>query len=184
MLFLFIYFLWFLSEIFLNRFFRSTKSDKKGIDGNSLLLIWITIPATIFIAFFIASKSYFPICSNLAVKYVGLAVILAGMVLRFISIVTLGRYFTVDVTIRQDHRLKKDGLYKHLRHPAYLGSLISFIGLGITTDNWISLLVITSAMLTVFIIRINIEEKALTEQFGKEYTEYRKDSYGLIPFIY
>jgi isoprenylcysteine carboxyl methyltransferase (ICMT) family protein YpbQ len=39
-------------------------------------------------------------------------------ILRLAIIATLGQFFTVEVTIKQNHKLKKDGFYKYLRHPS------------------------------------------------------------------
>ena len=178
------YFIWFLSELLLNRLLRSKHTDRQNADKNSLSLIWITIVVTIFIALFISRRFYFPIFSNSTFKYFGLAIIYIGIMMRLMAVASLGRLFTVDVTIRKNHRLKKDGLYKYLRHPSYCASLISFIGFGISLNNSIALLVITFSILIVFIIRIKIEEKVLIEQFGSEYIEYKKVTKGLIPFIY
>ena len=43
----------------------------------------------------------------------------------------LWKYFTVDVTIKLEHKLVSTGIYRIVRHPSYLGSLISFFGLGL-----------------------------------------------------
>lgn len=178
------YCVWFITEVFLNRLLRSKSSDRKNADKNSLLLIWVTIIATIFIAVWISINVNSVIFRNPALKYLGLGVIIIGIVIRLIAVVSLGKFFTVDVTIRKNHKLKKDGLYKYLRHPSYFASLISFIGFGISLNNWFSLLLTTIAISTVFIIRIRIEEKLLIEQFGPEYIDYKKVTSGLIPFIY
>ena len=176
--------IWLLSEILLNRLFRSKSSDRQNADKNSLSLIWITIIASISASVFISNKYYLPLSQNPIIQYAGLELIFAGIILRLAVIISLGRFFTVDVTIRQNHQLKKNGFYKYLRHPSYSASLLSFIGLGIFLNNWISLLLIVVAMLTVFIIRITIEEKILMEQFGSDYIEYKKTTRRLIPFIY
>jgi len=163
---------------------RSKGTDKQNADKNSLAIIWITVVAAITLATVIAMNFYFPIAVNPVIKYVGLAIIYLGILLRLAAIVGLGRFFTVDVTIREDHRLKQDGLYKYLRHPSYFASLLSFIGYGISLNNWISLILVVVAVLIVFKMRINIEEKALIEQFGAEYLEYKKKVKGLIPFVW
>ncbi|MEO8852326.1 MAG: isoprenylcysteine carboxylmethyltransferase family protein [Ginsengibacter sp.] len=80
------------------------------------------------IAFYISMAYYDPLFSNPAFRYVGIAIIILGIILRLIAVASLGKFFTVDVTIRQNHRLKKDGIYKYLRHPSYFASLLSFIG--------------------------------------------------------
>lgn len=183
-LFVFVYGIWLLSEILLNRLLHSGKSDKRNADKNSLSLIWITIIAAISIATYISMRYYLPISANPVIKYAGIAIIITGMILRFAAVRSLGKFFTVDVTIRKDHQLKKDGLYKYLRHPSYSASLISFIGYGISLNNWLSLLLITILIIAAFIVRINVEEKALTEQFGAEYAAYKARTKALIPFIY
>lgn len=178
------YITWFLSEILLNRLLRSGASDKKGIDKNSLSIIWITIIVSIIVAIYISSTYQLPIFSHYYYSYAGIMIIIAGILLRFAAIISLGKFFTVDVTIREGHKLKKDGLYKYLRHPSYFASLLSFIGFGISLNNWLSLIIITISITTAFHIRVKVEEKALTEQFGEEYIAYKKTTSGFIPFVH
>lgn len=178
------YSIWFLSEILINRFLRSKKTDKKNADKGSIYFIWLTIIIGIFTAVFVANKYYFPILKEANIVYIGLFLIFIGIIFRLIIIASLGQFFTVDVTIKQNHKLKKDGFYKYLRHPSYSASLLSFIGFGITLNNWISLVLITVLILMTFIIRIKIEEKILMEHFGSEYLNYKKNTKGIIPFIY
>ncbi|MCC6287944.1 MAG: isoprenylcysteine carboxylmethyltransferase family protein [Chitinophagaceae bacterium] len=178
------YITWLLSEILLNRFLRSKSTDKKNADKNSLSIIWITIIVSITIATYISSTYPLPIFSQPFYEYIGIAIIIVGIVLRFAAIISLGKFFTVDVTIRQGHILKKDGLYKYLRHPSYFASLLSFIGFGISLNNWLSFIIITVAIIIVFSIRVKVEEKVLIEQFGEEYLNYKKATWGFIPFVH
>ena len=184
LLFTITYIAWVLSEIVLNRILHSKSNDRKNIDKGSLIVLWTTIMVSITLSVFIANSIYLPIVLNPVIQYVGLAMIYIGIIIRIIAIVTLGQFFTVDVTIRADHRLKKNGIYKYLRHPSYSGSLLSFIGLGLTMNNWISLLLISLSIIIAFIFRIKVEEKVLIDEFGSEYLEYRKVTKGLIPFLY
>jgi protein-S-isoprenylcysteine O-methyltransferase Ste14 len=182
--FVFTYGVWVLSEILYNRLLHSKDADKQNADSGSMSVIWITIIICTTLAVFISIKYAFPIFLNPIGLYAGIALIFVGIILRFAIIRSLGKFFTVDVTIRENHKLKTDGFYKYLRHPSYFASLLSFIGFGLTLNNWISLALIASAILTVFVIRIKVEEKVLIEQFGSEYTEYKNATSGLIPFIY
>ena len=183
-IYVFIYAIWFISEVVLNRMLHSKSTDRQHADKNSLNIIWVVIVLAVSFAVTISMMYYIPIISDPAIRYFGLGIIVSGIILRFVSIITLGRFFTVDVTIREGHQLKKDGLYAFLRHPSYFASLLSFIGFGISLNNWISLVVITASIITVFIIRIRVEEKVLTEQFGEEYIYYKKHVKGLIPFVW
>ena len=69
-----------------------------------------------------------------AMKYLygaGLVLFAAGLSLRWYSVVYLGRLFTYDVAIAADHRVVDSGPYRYIRHPAYSGSLLTFVGLGV-----------------------------------------------------
>lgn len=173
-----------LTEIVLNRTRGSKATDKQAADKKSMTLIWITIPLAIFLSVYLANYVRLPIYANPSGQYLGVGLIALGIVLRLLAIYTLGQYFTVDVTIRPNHRIKTDGLYKYLRHPSYAASLLSFIGMGITFNNWLSLLLLTASVLVVFINRIRVEETVLIDHFGAEYIAYKKVTSGLIPFVY
>jgi protein-S-isoprenylcysteine O-methyltransferase Ste14 len=179
-----IYIIWLLSEIFLNRMLRSESSDKQNADKNSLKIIWITVVLSNALALLISMNIYFPIAASPETNYAGLVVITIGILLRIAVVISLGRYFTVDVTIRQDHQLKTDGFYSFLRHPSYFASLLSFVGFGISLNNWISLALVVVAILIVFVMRIKIEENVLIGQFGNTYLDYKKRTKGLIPFVW
>jgi protein-S-isoprenylcysteine O-methyltransferase Ste14 len=176
--------LWFISEITLNLALRRESADKKDRDKNTIAIIWrilgisntLAILSAIFIKVPISQISIFP--------YLGVMIIALGMVIRIIAIITLGKFFTVNVAIRDNHRVIQSGLYKYIRHPAYLGAIMSFVGFGVSLNNWISLAIISIFVSGVMIYRLRIEEKVLIEQFGEEYKEYMKRTFRLIPWIY
>ena len=183
-LFNIIWIIWFTSEILLNRLVRSGSADKKNQDKGSLIFIWIMIALAITSGILLSKFIKIPISNQLLIPNIGLLTIVLGIILRFFSIWTLGKLFTVDVTIRNNHKIKKDGLYKVIRHPSYLGSLLSFIGFGLSLNNWLSIIAITFFIMTAFLYRIKIEEKALIDHFGKDYLDYKKKTYRLIPWVY
>lgn len=179
-----IYVCWLLSEIILNRRLRAADSDKQGADKNSIRVIWLTLIVAVTAGSFVCGYIPCPIGDYLTVHFTGLCVIIAGMIMRFLAVRSLGRMFTVDVTIRKDHVLHTSGMYKYLRHPSYTGSLISFVGMGLSLNNWLSLAIIVLPVFASFIFRVNIEEKVLQEQFGDDYRNYMKRSKRFFPFVY
>ncbi len=183
-IFYIIYGIWLTSEILINRFLRSKKTDKQNADKGSLYLIWALIFIGNSSAIFISNWYILPLSKVSYTGYIGLALICVSIILRLVIISTLGIFFTVDVTIKQDHKLKKDGYYKYVRHPSYSASLLSFIGFGISLNNWISLVVVIVLVVTAFLIRIRIEEKTLIGHFGSEYLDYMEKTKRLIPFIF
>ncbi|WP_221391090.1 isoprenylcysteine carboxylmethyltransferase family protein [Dyadobacter sp. NIV53] len=178
------YMIWLLSEVILNRMLRSKSTDKQNADKNTLTIIWITVVAAITLAVFISMNIFVPILTNPVIQYIGLGIMYLGIILRIATVISLGRMFTVDVTIREDHKLKQDGIYRFLRHPSYFASLLTFVGFGISLNNWISLILVTISVIIVFQMRIRIEEIALIEQFGNEYLDYKRTVKGLIPFVW
>lgn len=175
---------WFLTEIIYKNILKSGKDDKKNKDGSSLNLLWMAIPFSIGAAILASYKTHFPIVKGQWILYFGEFLILVGIIFRFIIIRSLGKYFTVDVTIRQNHQIKKEGFYRYLRHPSYAFSLLTSLGLGLYLNNWWSLILAFLPPFLAFTYRIKVEEQALVEQFGQEYLEYRKSTKKLIPFIY
>jgi protein-S-isoprenylcysteine O-methyltransferase Ste14 len=69
----------------------------------------------------------------------GTAIDLFGIYIRTSSFKTLGRHFTFQVTLHEDHSLVTDFPYTIVRHPGYMGALMNYIGLAITlapADGW------------------------------------------------
>jgi hypothetical protein len=98
------------------------------------------------------------------------ALFVGGMVLRWYSIIHLGRFFTVNVAIAADHQLVETGPYRFVRHPSYTGALLAFIGFAIVLRNWASVLVISLPIAFAFLYRINVEERALVQALGERYS--------------
>jgi protein-S-isoprenylcysteine O-methyltransferase Ste14 len=175
---------WFGSEVILAWVKRSLPSDQR-FDNSSVRALWTTI---------IVSVTLGVIVGNQRIGYVGggsplfpmagSAVIILGLLVRWAAIFSLKRQFTVDVAIRKDHRLITGGIYRIVRHPAYAGLLLSFLGLGITFANIISLAVIFLPICSAFLYRIRVEEKVLGTRFGDEYVRYAQSTKRIIPGLY
>jgi len=108
----------------------------------------------------------------------------AGFGLRLWAMGTLARQFTHRVTILEDHTLIRSGLYKVIRHPAYLGQLVLVLGIGLALANSVSVLATILLPLVALAARIRIEERALLERFGEEYREYSRGTSRLVPWIW
>jgi len=183
-IFILIWAIWFISEIAINRVFRSPGHDHNDQDKGSLQLIWVIVYVAIAIGIFCAVSIDTPLSHGLVLPGVGLLLILLGMGLRFFSIYALGGFFTVEVAIQTHHTIKTDGIYRRIRHPSYAGSLLSFTGFGISLNNWVSVLVIVCLVFLAMRYRMAIEERVLLEQFGREYADYMERTARLIPGIY
>jgi protein-S-isoprenylcysteine O-methyltransferase Ste14 len=179
-----VYVLWLLSEIGFAIALRSSGGDKKNADKGSIWILWVVILIAIQGAIFTSFNVTAPMTANPYFTYVGLAIIIIGILLRIYAIRSLGRMFTVDVTIREGHALKQDGIYGIIRHPSYSASLLTFLGFAMSLNNWVSLPVAMIPVFIAFAVRIRIEETALIGAFGNEYIEYKKRTKALVPFVY
>ena len=176
--------LWFASEVFLTRRRRSGQADERH-DKSSMGKIWVAIAIGVGTGVFLGMQGIGYLSEYaVSLQLPGIIVILAGIVLRWIAILTLKRQFTVDVAITTEHRLITHGIYRHLRHPAYAGSLLSFLGLGLAFANYLSIIVIMGCVLPAFLHRMKIEERVLAENFGDDYQRYSSSTKRLIPLLY
>lgn len=141
----------------------------------------LTIPAGIVLGFTEIGRVR---AGYATVSALGIALMLCGTGLRWASIRTLKRYFTINVTILENHRVVRDGLYRRLRHPSYTGLLLRYFGFGLSFSNWISMTLIFLPMLASVLYRIRVEEAALRAAFGGEYAEYARTTKRLIPGVY
>ena len=164
--------------------FRRMSSKQENRDRASLrviaagnLLAWV-------VAIGLAFTHYGTIHPALPVQIAGLIVMGLGIAIRCVAIAQLGRFHTPNVAVLVDHEVMDRGLYRHIRHPSYLGALIAFLGFGLALGNWLSLLVIMTLAPMVYLFRINEEEAALRAGLGERYADYCRRSKRLIPGVY
>jgi len=115
----------------------------------------------------------------------GVAVVAAGIALRQWAIHTLGRFFTRDVRIQETHSLVTSGPYRLVRHPSYLGGLISAAGFGLALGNWLAIPAAVVPDLVGRVRRIHVEEDALRHGLGPGvYQSYEEKRARLLPGIW
>jgi protein-S-isoprenylcysteine O-methyltransferase Ste14 len=176
---------WIISEIVLSRLKRSDLENSiDDYDKHSLTKIWVTILLSLTIGIFVSRFSFgrAEILPNQQI--IGLILIVAGLIIRWIAIIILKESFTVDVSVKKNQKIIQDGIYRFVRHPSYSGSLLSFFGLSLMFMNVFTILIITIPVVMTFLHRIKIEENVLTNVIGTEYIDYSKQTKKLIPFIY
>jgi protein-S-isoprenylcysteine O-methyltransferase Ste14 len=175
----------FLPEIVMSRRLTSTPDAVKADRGSKLVVV-VTANLSIVLGFWVASL--FPSMAFgrywRAVFFVGLAVLVGGMLFRWYAIRVLGRFFTFDVAISPGQTVIDSGPYRYVRHPSYTGSLVGYVGVGLALGNWAALLVPALCMAAAYAYRIPVEERALVKGLGQPYEEYRKRTWRLIPFVY
>jgi protein-S-isoprenylcysteine O-methyltransferase Ste14 len=115
---------------------------------------------------------------------IGLAIVWAGVGLRWWSHRALGRYFTLDVMTSTDQPVIAVGPYRFVRHPSYAGLLLVFAGIGIMYANWLGLVAMILLPLLGLMYRIHVEEAALSATLGDAYGSYAVSRKRIIPFVW
>ncbi|MBS0226059.1 MAG: isoprenylcysteine carboxylmethyltransferase family protein [Proteobacteria bacterium] len=176
--------LWGIGELVLALTRRASAGQSRDQGSLRLLsiVLWTSMAMAVYAGF--THWASFPSTIVAPLAWLGLIVLLAGLVLRAWSIRVLSRQFTVDVAIRDDHQLIRSGPYALLRHPSYTGALMCFYGVGLMLGSWASLVLLVIPPTLAFLHRIRIEEAVLSLAFPKDYPEYARTTKRLIPFVW
>jgi len=184
--------IFFASEVLLTLTRRSRSKTGTKQDRSTLGMIWVVIALSIAAGIFVASSALlwtaglwmFELPPGPAVAVAAVVLFATGLLLRWWAIVTLGRFFTVDVTIERDHELVERGPFRWVRHPSYTGVLLAFVGWSLTLWNWVAMAVVLVPICVAFVRRMKVEEEALTQALGERYAEYMKRTKRLVPWVY
>ena len=177
--------IYFVSEVLLSITRRGRSQTGTKQDRSTLRVLWVVIMISIGAGVFVAMNWRAGALPNGRVfEVVGVVLFAAGLIFRWWAIVTLGRFFTVDVTIEKDHELVERGPFRLVRHPSYTGVLLAFVGFALTLRNWGAILVLIVPIFIAFVRRMNVEEEALARALGQRYADYMKRTRRLIPGVY
>jgi protein-S-isoprenylcysteine O-methyltransferase len=113
----------------------------------------------------------------------GVALTLAGIGFALWARFVLGRNWSGTVTIKHDHELVRSGPYSIVRHPIYSGFLLALVGTAIVRGNVGTFVGVALAILALRLKSLT-EESFMLEQFGSQYTAYKRDVKALVPFVW
>ena len=119
---------------------------------------------------------------------------------------TLGRMFTFELCLRENHQLVTSGPYSVVRHPSYIGGALALLGAlacytspgswfiecsGLFPPSWVGSIVFSfwfiagSIAWLVISPRLKKEDAMLKKQFGSQWDAWAADvPYRLIPGVY
>jgi protein-S-isoprenylcysteine O-methyltransferase Ste14 len=183
-IFFVVYALWLLSELVIGGIIPRSRRRGAPIryeDRGSRLMISLSMFLSLAIAFLFAASGIASLPSG--AFYLGIGLMIAGILLRQWSIVVLGRYFSRTVGVQEGQTVVDRGPYRLVRHPAYTGSLLTMVGLGFVLQSWGAVLVLIAFFGVAFGYRIHVEEGVLTSKLGDEYVAYAKKTKRLIPYV-
>jgi protein-S-isoprenylcysteine O-methyltransferase Ste14 len=159
------------------------KRPPSGMDRGTYPLIGLALGGSLlFNALLLAT----PLGETLpfAVELAGAGVLVVGLLVRGWAMQTLGRFFTMPITIRPDHDIVRGGPYRWIRHPAYTGNFLMGLGMALLLGSTVGVAATVLVCLAAYVYRIHIEEAALVERFGDRYRSYAADTARLFPGVY
>jgi len=178
------YFVWFASELIgaaLIPALRARAATRVKRDRGSRALILLTVGGSLIIALDFGYGGFERLPDWLF--YPGIFLMLLGVALRQWAIAVLGRFFSLNVQVVEDHQVVDKGPYRLVRHPSYTGLLITFIGISLAVQSLGALLVLLAVFTVSFGYRIRVEEKTLLSELGESYASYMKRTKRLIPYL-
>lgn len=92
----------------------------------------------------------------------------------------LGKYWSPDLVLQEDHQLVTTGVYRWVRHPMYSALGVFMVGISLLSAHLVIILPHFLTLLTI-LSRIGKEEKMMENSFGVEYLQYEKQTGRLIP---
>ncbi|ODV43804.1 isoprenylcysteine carboxyl methyltransferase [Cupriavidus sp. UYMMa02A] len=116
-------------------------------------------------------------------RWIGVALFAGGGVLRLVPVFILGKRFSGLVAIQPGHKLVTTGLYGVIRHPSYLGFVISSLGWVLAFRSGVGV-ILTLLMIPPLLARIAAEEALLRSQFGAAYEAYCARTWRMVPGIF
>jgi protein-S-isoprenylcysteine O-methyltransferase len=180
------------SEILLTITRRSRTKTGEKQDKSTLGMLWLVITASVMAGIFVAQSrslrtgwiGLFDFPESDWIPVLAVLFFAAGLAVRWWAIVTLGRFFTVDVVIEKDHEVVQRGPFRWVRHPSYTGVLLAFLGWAMALWNWVAMAVVLVPIFVAFLRRMNVEEDALQRALGEKYRDYMGRTKRLIPGLY
>jgi protein-S-isoprenylcysteine O-methyltransferase Ste14 len=159
---------------------ENTKKWDKTILGLSLL---VTISMYI-VAGLDSGRFHWSPDFHWSVYLLGMILTATGQLL-FLIAQKQNKFFSSTVRIQTDrgHTVCDTGLYKKVRHPAYLGSIIQSLGFPLIFGSIWSIIPISLSII-LLITRTYLEDKTLRNEL-KDYPEYAdKTKYKIIPYVW
>ena len=115
--------------------------------------------------------------------WLGAAITVGGLLFSVWARQHLGRNWSSQVSIKQDHELITTGPYAVLRHPIYTGILAGFLGVAIALSEVRGFVVFVLFFL-MFWTKLSKEEQFMRSQFGEAYATYVRRTSALVPYLF
>jgi protein-S-isoprenylcysteine O-methyltransferase Ste14 len=114
---------------------------------------------------------------------IGYLLLFGGIAFAIAARVSLGRNWSANVTLKEDHQLVCTGLYSLVRNPIYTGIVTALLGTAVLM-NTVHVFLAFALAIFLFMWKTTYEERFMEQEFGAQYLAYRQRVRGFIPFVW
>ncbi len=109
------------------------------------------------------------------------AVIIVSLWIMAASLRALGKQWSLQARVLENHKLVREGPYRFVRHPIYTGMLGMIVAGGLAWSHWSGFLAALLLFAIGTAIRVRSEERLLREQFGAAFDDYKRSVPAVVP---
>jgi protein-S-isoprenylcysteine O-methyltransferase Ste14 len=169
-----------LAPVFCFKFFRQQKeatpettkvpqsSAGMILEGFAIGLAWGGPPAT---------------DENVTLLWIAAILAPISSILLVVALRQLGRQWSLQARVRENHVLITSGIYSVIRHPIYTALLGLMLATAFVRTGWETTLAAVLLYLAGTEIRIRAEEKLLCERFGQAFRDYQARVSAYLPYL-
>jgi protein-S-isoprenylcysteine O-methyltransferase Ste14 len=137
-------------------------------------LLWIASPALSFADYPLRVPPFFA----------GTVLLVVGLWLFYRAHADLGKFWSITLEVRENHRLISHGVYRRVRHPMYSALLLYSAGQALAVPNWVAGPSYLVCFGILFAFRVRAEERMMVAAFGDEYVTYMARTKRLLPGVW
>ena len=120
---------------------------------------------------------------NIMLQVLAVTLAAGSVWLAMSAIKELGKQWSLQARLIEDHKLITGGVYQIVRHPIYTAMLGMLVASGIVFSHWLVLLIAVVVFIIGTRIRTMSEERLLRDAFGDEFDDFAVRVPALIPFV-
>lgn len=167
-----------------------TKADDTAVQQEGRAVYWLRrIAGRLMIVAVILYLIYPPFMASLAaplpdaVRWLGFGVGIVSLPLLIWVQRALGRQWSRNLQLQDEHQLVTSGPYALVRHPMYSVISLSFLTVALIAANWLVIVFAIGSFAAIF-ARIRSEEEMMLAAFPDEYPAYKRRTGRLLPRLF
>lgn len=138
-----------------------------GVLGWYWVFGWLLISGTVEPNYPLPDYAWYALCISLCM---------------FGSVIMIAADAQKYFTLRVQKGLITDGVHRYIRHPNYLGEMMIYGSFALMVWHWLPLIVLVVVWGGIFAINMILKEASMSRY--KQWDDYKKRSWWLIPYIF